>query len=194
MKNVKFNPWVGTAYQKGINGKRVMVLGESHYCADPADATPNMTTDIISDLFDDESEHEGYKNTYTKFIRALVGRDISTVAEKRAAWNSVLFYNYVQTPISGARVRPTTAEFNASADAFFEVLEQYRPDVVLVWGYDLYNNLPRKGAQGADAEGAETWIYELSNGKRVELLRMLHPSAGYSPSEWHKPIMDIVNR
>ncbi len=171
-----------------------MVLGESHYCADPSDATPNMTTEIVTDLFDEESEHEGYKNTYTKFIRALVGRDISTSSEKREAWNSVLFYNYVQTPISGARVRPTAAEFNASAEALFEVLEHYRPDVVLVWGYDLYNNLPRKGMQGADAQGVETWIYELSDGKRVELLRMLHPSAGYSPSEWHKSIIEIINR
>ena len=33
MKNVNFRPWVGKDYfTKGYYGKRILVLGESHYC------------------------------------------------------------------------------------------------------------------------------------------------------------------
>lgn len=33
MKNVHFLPWVGSKYNIGWQGKRLMILGESHYCA-----------------------------------------------------------------------------------------------------------------------------------------------------------------
>ena len=33
MNSIFFRPWVGSAYTTGvIFGKRVMILGESHYC------------------------------------------------------------------------------------------------------------------------------------------------------------------
>ena len=52
MKNVRFAPWVGSAYTMGIEGKRMMALGESHYCANPCDADSGMTNRIIRLLFE----------------------------------------------------------------------------------------------------------------------------------------------
>ena len=60
MSDIRFKPWVGDRYGCGIVGydadgkiiygtenhigKRVLVLGESHYCANPeAEATPFLT-------------------------------------------------------------------------------------------------------------------------------------------------------
>lgn len=117
MKNVKFLPWVGGHYLQGIFGSRVMILGESHYCASVDDAVSNLTIDVIRDLFDVDSEHEGYKNTYIKFERALAGKSLS-FPEKESVWNSILFYNYVQVPISGVRIAPTSLEFTLSEIAF----------------------------------------------------------------------------
>ena len=106
MKNVRFAPWVGSAYTMGIEGKRMMALGESHYCANPCDADSGMTNRIIRLLFEPDREHEGFMNTYTKFERALAGKPLS-LAEKEQWWNRILFYNYVQSPISGPRKEPT---------------------------------------------------------------------------------------
>ena len=105
MKNVHFLPWVGSKYNIGWQGKRLMILGESHYCASLKDAVPSITHDIIADLFDADSEHEAYKNTYTKFMRSLTGHPLSN-EEKREAWNRVLFYNFVQEPLTGPRTPP----------------------------------------------------------------------------------------
>lgn len=165
MKNVRFQPWVGKNYNSGINGKRVMVLGESHYCANEDEATASITNNVILDLLNPDSEHEPYKNTYTKFERAIAGKPLS-FTEKAHVWNSLLFYNYVQTPISAARVSPTAAEFAASEKAFFEILEHYRPHCIVVWGERLYTNLPQKGHQAKDftlPDGTiiETWEYPL---------------------------------
>lgn len=191
-----FLPWVGKEYQKGIQGKRVLILGESHYCADPAEAIPTLTQDIIKDLFDKHSVHEPYKNTYTKFAKALAGTDLD-FEDKERIWNMVAFYNYVQTPISGARVSPTPQEFQNSDDAFFETLEQLQPEYVIVWGKRMYDNLPNQGVKGTylkakGEDSLETWTYTLNNGNTVKLLGITHPSAGFSWDWWHKMIMTFI--
>ena len=33
MEYVKFIPWKGEEYEKGFNGKKLLILGDSHYCA-----------------------------------------------------------------------------------------------------------------------------------------------------------------
>lgn len=34
MENVNFKPWVGPKYSEGLHGKKIMILGDSHYCKD----------------------------------------------------------------------------------------------------------------------------------------------------------------
>ena len=34
MQHVNFYPWRGARYDTGINNKRILILGESHYCED----------------------------------------------------------------------------------------------------------------------------------------------------------------
>lgn len=205
MENVKFLPWVGNRYEEGVlgynaNGEivygsngmrsvRVMVLGESHYCANPeTEAVSSITIDVISDIIDPSSEHEPYKNTYTKFAKSVIGSfdELSDMA-KSDFWNHVIFYNYVQTAISGARVAPTNEEFKDSKQAFVEVLSKYKPDIVIAWGSRLYNNLPQMGKQLPDLEikqgeyagkATELWSYEIE-GKTIAIMPVIHPSAGY---------------
>ena len=197
MSNIKFLPWIGQNYHNGINGKKVLVLGESHYCENMADAVPTITQDIITDLFDPESEHEAYKNTYTKFIKALAGQDLK-FQERENIWNKVAFYNYVQSPLKKARVAPTPKEFQDSDIAFFETLEKLQPDYVIVWGKRMYDNLPNKGQRGTDVvlpneQPLATWTYTLNNGNTVKLLGITHPSAGFSWDWWHTAIMKFID-
>lgn len=202
MKHVHFTPWVGKNYTTGINGKRLMVLGESHYCANPeTEDRPELTCYVMEDLFNPTSPHEEYKNTYTKFERALSGKavNVSDKTGKREAWESVLFYNYVQTPMNAPRTPPSKKQFEDSEKAFFEVLETYRPHKVVAWGSRLYNNLPKGGLQQADltlADGSsiEVWSYTLADGQVVEVLPCTHPSAGFSWEHWHTVIQEFLKR
>ena len=206
MSDIRFKPWVGDRYGCGIVGydangkiiygtenhigKRVLVLGESHYCANPeAEATPFLTINIIADLLNPDSEWEPYKNTYTKFAKSFVGCIGDLDSETKAkAWHHVVFYNYVQVAMSGTRVAPTASDFQTSATAFFEVLERYTPDIVIAWGQRLYNNLPQGGKQLPDltissgrfaGNATELWSYQV-DGKSIAVMPITHPSAAYS--------------
>lgn len=191
--SMKFYPWVGSEYSNAYYGKRILVLGESHYCQNESDAVPSITTDVLRGAFDANAEFEGYMNTYTKFARALDGTDMSRT-EQEKVWQRVIFYNYVQFPIAGTRMSPTVEEFRNSEEAFFEILEKYRPEAVIVWGKRLYNNLPKGGEQGPDVKDVETWVYSLNDGTKVHLLPITHPSAGFSPEEWHEVIVDFLRQ
>lgn len=196
---VKFKPWVGENYETGIHqGKKLMILGESHYCANPeTEATEDITIKVIEDLLDPFSEHEGYKNTYTKFAKSVVGEKQFTEESKKDFWQHVIFYNYVQTAISGARIAPTTEQFRNSEQAFFEILSQYHPDLIIVWGKRLYNNLPQQGTQLPDlqisqgiyaGESSEVWSYTIE-GKTIALLPITHPSASMFELQYHKDLI-----
>lgn len=201
MQKVKFIPWIGSNFKRGISGKRVLILGDSHYCAHPSEAVPQLTQSIIEDLFDPNSEHEPYKNTYTKFERALAGHEIelSDKRGKRKVWDDVMFYNYVQEAMTGPRIEPTSQQFRDSEAAFFEVLNQYKPHKIIAWGSRLYNNLPRIGHQLPDLTDNsgtthEVWGYTLDNGQTVEVLKCTHPSAGFTWDYWHEVFQQFINR
>ena len=198
MEKINFLPWIGKHYSTtGFAGKRILALGESHYCDKSSDAMEDITRKVIADLFDPQSEHEAYKNTYTKFAEALLGRDCLSYEDKESFWNSIAFYNYVRVPMTGARVAPSKKDFKDSEAAFFEVLETLRPDIVIVWGSRLYNNLPQGGLQGDDLRApdghwVETWRYFLVDRKEVKIVPIMHPSSSFSPEYWHQFLSTII--
>lgn len=215
--NVKFPPWEGMEYQYGIlgfdedghiiygtkdkPGIKLLVLGDSHYCAKQSDAVESITNTIIKDLLNPESEFELYKNTYTKFIKSLTGHiDVFTIESKVEAWNHILFYNYVQEAMNKPRQSPSEKQFYEAQAPFFEVLERNSPDMIIVWGKRLYNRLPRYGKQHPDLDlpldlgkdcSLEIWAYEVK-GKWIPVLSINHPSGAYSYKNWATAIRCFI--
>lgn len=181
-----------------------MILGDSHYCGTPCGScgqNPNpkcnrFTTDVIEAYLDPKCEREGWMNTYLKFERSLVGHE-TTPDESRKIWDSLLFYNYLQFALHGPRESGTPEQHKASIEPFFSVLDQYQPDMMIVWGVRLWNNLPEErwiGSPGisVDGQAINSGYYKLSNGKPVRAICVYHPSAGYDWSHWHKVIMKFI--
>lgn len=218
---VHFLPWIGEQYRDGIyydkkgemqlgedgKGKKILVLGESHYCAREEDGTPDLTRNIIGDYISPENETqwkekwEPYKNTYTKFERAMGGRPLAVGVEKREFWNHVAFYNYLKKPLVGPRILPNEDDFKISEDAFFTVLNIIEPDYIIVWGIRLYNNLPQVGEQGDDLDvdletgecySFETWNYKTCKGKKVSVTGIYHPSSSFDWTFWNKVLIQFV--
>jgi len=111
MENVNFRPWIGKKYNTtGYEGKRILVLGESHYCGNelgegkrcfPLCKKENMLPDCFSQTEDvikwylSEYTGEPFQRTFVCFERAVVGRELSQ-EEREEFWQSIMFYNYIQ--------------------------------------------------------------------------------------------------
>lgn len=209
MEKYNIRPWVGESYASGgVFGKRVLVLGESHYCFDveqgkcPGCSIGNMkdechsqTEDVIYEFVNDY-HGDGYQQTFLCFERSLAGRELNEDERKRL-WNSVIFYNYFQLDTTGARMAPNSNSTQMSEKAFHDLLEEFSPNAIIVWGVRLYNLLP--GWDGhetiltVDNESVRVWHYDI-NGKDIPAMCVHHPSSpsGKSWPYWHQFIEAFV--
>lgn len=202
MENIFFKPWIGEDYETGgIFGKKILVVGESHYCghcercgdAANAEECAGFTTDhCIQPLLDGYTA--GWTGTFHKFERSLVGHE-TDLNESRKIWNSVAFYNYIQKAMDGPRTSPDWTDFRDAEAAFFETLDSLRPDVVIVWGVGrMFDNMPGgdRWREGGSLEvggyAVKNGFYRLDNDREARVLWVYHPSAGYSWDWWYKVI------
>lgn len=202
MNKVFFEPWIGADFDSGgIFGKKILVLGEAHICGgcekcggiENAEECADFTTTHCMDVIMSGAT-DSWTGTFHKFERSLVGHE-TDLEESRKIWNSVAFYNYVQKSIDKSRKQPEWVDFRESEDAFFEVIDNLQPDLIIVWGVSrMYDNMPGgerwKAGEKLVIDGYEVknGYYRLANGKEARVLWVYHPSAGYSWDWWNKVI------
>lgn len=194
MENVIFEPWVGKNYQKGLYDKKVLVIGEAHYCESPEeferryhgdlDLCRKKTSFEIQENLTDESKSP---SEYTKIVKMVLGLDsnkVLTSEEKEEFWNSIAFYNYVQNGSIVCSDNPPTKDmWDLSKKAFYSVVEDLNPDFILVLGEELWENIPgEKGTKWPEGPvikagdiSQQTWYYE-RNGKEIMAMPIYKPS------------------
>ena len=201
MKHVRFEPWKGENYEtSGFNGKKILVIGESFYCSEEeadkyaATLTEKIVNDYLAIRNGEFRENKGeWTNTYLKFERSLVGEE-TTPERSREIWNSIAFYNYLQIPMSGARESGSPIDFKNAEKAFFEVINELQPDLIIVWGVGkLFNNMPEDRWTWGKRLDVDGWdinngYYQLDNEKQVRCIAVYHPSTGYQWDWWYKVI------
>lgn len=140
MENIVFKPWIGSNYTTNKFGSRILVLGESHY-GSPEDEYEDYTIDVV--------KMWGQENRlafFTKIAKTLLNYDSSDYLnehERYALWENVSFYNYVQAIVGeGARIRPSGEMWKKSEIALQEVIERLDPQIIIVLGKELADNLP----------------------------------------------------
>lgn len=185
MTKINFLPFVGKNYYNGgIFGKKILILGESHHC-NPGEASENFTSDVMKKHLYEESY-----STFTKFERSLVGHE-TDCDERIKIWNSLIFYNYLQEPMSDVRLAGTREQYRDAESALFAVLEKYQPEYMVVWGARLWDYIPTNNWVGKTPMNIGDFSvmhgeYLLSGNKRVKTIRVYHPSSGYSWDRWYK--------
>lgn len=209
-----FKPYVGKHYEKGIHGKRVLVVGASFYCDQQACPYFKRCTDTERK---DSSEFDticpAYKaygaplhdepsnaisdapQTYQRFATYL-----SSKVGKREyddAWSYVAFTNYVQffLPSIPGRFRETRPSDLSERDyeAFNETLRELQPDIVVIWGC-VFNTRVREQNKYltdlSELERTEWYICHLQIpgvNHPIAIINPYHPS---SPA-WNSNITDF---
>ena len=205
-KGVKFLPFVGDNYEHGISfdkdgnlvlgtkenpGKKVLVLGESHYCdEDLSDEELSSFTRDVLDCYLNSEERYRWMSTFVKFERAL-SNTVTNVEDSKSIWNHLIFYNYLQLLLRGARMAGDSEDYEEAKTPFFAILKQYQPDYIIVWGRRLFDNLPyENGVEGKCMPiiNINSWSYKIGD-KMIKVLPIYHPSVGFSWDYWHKIIV-----
>lgn len=203
---VKFLPFVGDQYSYGISfndngelvlgtkenpGKKVLVLGESHYCDEDLsdEELSSFTRDVLKCYLSSE-ERYSWMRTFVKFERAL-SNTVTKFEDSKNIWNHLMFYNYLQRPLRGTRMAGDSEDYEEAKTPFFAILKLYQPDYIIVWGRRLFDNLPSEnGEEGKYMSGIDmnSWSYKIED-KMIKVLPIYHPSVGFSWDYWHKVIV-----
>jgi len=198
MEKVFYKPWIGKNYETGGNfGKRVMVLGHSHYLENKSDATSNDTIEVVKTFLNPDRDFETWMPTFTKFERAVFNKELNQ-EEKEQFWQSIVFYNYMQEALSGPRNEFDYELYTKYFDPFIEVLEANQPDIIIVWGNEFFTALPEGNGKAGiplyidNIPYNKSWIYILSNGHQVKLYAIKHPSVPSSREDLHKIIKAAI--
>ena len=133
-------PWIGQSYANGgFEGKRVLILGESHYRP-------------IEQKIQDFSMNVVKWHVYTKRVRVFtkvqkilaaipVGKPVSD-DQRSAFWESVAFDNYIQTSVGErSRIRPSPEMWEAAEKPFLQTLNTLKPEFLIVLGKELEKNV-----------------------------------------------------
>ena len=210
LKFVFFYPWVGKNYEKGINGKKILILGESHICGGCQGQCGNlqiedhtcrhMTDNVIMELISYKKgegiKHKRWMNTLTKFSNVFANKHLTT-EEFVGFMDSILFYNYVQYSTDEARISPTEEEFECSKKAFFEVLTEYKPDLIIAFGDRLWRKLPHGGEYEKPKDftlindGKGLYYYTINN-KKIPIMYIYHPSSSHFSYSTHDIIREAL--
>lgn len=199
-----FCPWIGENYQQSRWGKRVLVLGESHYQWDenqPIDNWPTLTVECVEgQIAEDAAQRDPPQRFWTGIAIAFLNpppHHLPTLEEKRAFWHSVAFYNYIQQCVGfGPYAEPTPEMWPQSLPAFQHLLDTHQPEAMIVLGRPNWWNIQElDGQEGPRIEGAEyeetQWLVHA--GGPCLTYGIEHPShPGFNGRCWHPFIMQAL--
>lgn len=198
MTGPTFLPWKPPGDPR-FNRIKLLIVAESHYDEDDPPSPEKwseFTTSIVTRYGTNPQKYQRlFGNIYATFNDD--GAHWSSDEFKRF-WNSVYFYNYVQSFVPGGPgERPTAKQFSDSADAFHAVLDDIRPEAIVVMGRQVWSSMTERNAEKVDHDedglGA-IYRYQYHGGSCLAG-HTYHPSwQGYSADDWREKVRRFLDR
>lgn len=187
--NPHFLPWEGTAYRSlGLGGRRLLILGESHYDWGAGRDRPTLTQEIVEDYAASKTNHQFF-NRVTRICEG----EVSGVG-RRLFWDRVAYYIFVQVMLKKG-TRPTRSDWALSGPIFESTLQNLAPDYLLVLGKELWDSMPSPSGtvdlQVGSSLQAGRWY---ATGERAALATFInHPrSRGFVVDRWSQVVRTLL--
>jgi uracil-DNA glycosylase len=196
MDGLKWLPYVGENYFK--NETRIFIIGESHYQEENETSirqakNVRLTRKMLTDF--------GIRKKYWKtkifqnFYKALFRTDKINSVE---FWKNLVFYNFVQRPMTNNKERPNKSDFKNSWTTTFKLIEILKPNVCIFIGVEsanyFYNvigksNFEKKSFK-EDSKISNTRPRKViivdKLGNEIKLIFIQHTSSRFSWDKWNK--------
>ena len=166
--------------REGANYQGLFVLGESAYSWENEQGViehpdPEHHATGVVEWAIEAWEHERIPPFLACVTRALSGKFDPNERERRDAWDSCDFANYVTETVGlGAGNRPTPEMWEKAKKPFLALVEKRKPSRIIVTGKELWVNMPETAAHFCDdiqaytlADGALAWA--MCTGERRHL-------------------------
>lgn len=166
---IKNKPWVGSCYQEGFYvGKKLMIVNESFYSEE--DSEVFFTSDFIENCLNDLKVHGYWKHRLLARLTQIIWDNTLSIDSIIQKWNQLLFYTFNPIPVNFHTGSGTIKEYSKEKldeyqKSFIQVLNEYKPDFVIVRGNRLYDLLPHTGEAGPILKSGGSWKYKRKDHK-----------------------------
>ncbi len=203
--SLKWIPFIGANYYNGVCGKKILLVGESHYHENNKQSidkhnNANFTKIVVNELA--INRHYWSTKMFSNLHRAFIGNDNF---DTNKFWDSLAFYNFVQRPMITNKGRPSKRDYIIGWNTFFDIVNILKPDVCIFIGtsssnyLNEYNNKNPKDFTILNYK----WTEKISrtfarkakirvNSKEIDLHFIQHTSQYFSWSKWHKHLKRIL--
>ncbi|MGO7653643.1 hypothetical protein ACC862_03400 [Rhizobium ruizarguesonis] len=166
--NVCHTPWVGDRYQDGINGRSVMIVGNSHWLGDNEADSEGVTLSVVGKVVEG-----AYKIAFFDHVRNYFG-----FAGHAAFWSRVIFLNYAPWAVGTGdrRYDHLTWEMAEAGKARFKsMIADRKPDIAFVFSRKIQWALPEMEFMDVSLplQGARVGFLKEVPNTRIVILR--HP-------------------
>lgn len=196
-------PWVGCQYHNNPLGKKVLLLGESHYYEDPEKV---KSMDFTRDTIDTYCIKTGKSDIkFFNIVNLMFLNQARGNKERRGNfWSGVSFMNIVQEAMlfkdGRAQTRPNGDQYVHGWEAVRAVMEVIRPDVCIRLGRESYYQLEDQDPGGHHTlHNTQVGRYsllqkyiKLVDGHRCRVLFVPHPSRYFSSHKWRGVLKDVL--
>jgi hypothetical protein len=213
MSNILFKPFKGRDYEcPGFRGKKVLLLGESHYIGPEDDPSRFRDEKVVRD-FTETTVREFWRHNngdpylardfFGRLHRVLSGSECPSAEEIEANWQKIAYSNSIQmfagrgaeAPVGeGAAASKKVDHWKSGHTALPEIMETLKPYCVLVLGKTNWNHI-RLG-RWHDPEwksgGSRRGLWALPTGEGLFALAtwVMHPSWGRDSIQTMRQVLD----
>ena len=190
LTSIKLKPWIGKDYSSGgIFNKRIMVVCPYLFCDDELNEeeqcvyTSGLVSAYLYQVEKSDGNSMGGFRSFARFEKSLMSMR-PNMMQRIAIWNSLLFYSYNQKVVCEMRMRnkPEPNDYAENENAFFETIEQNRPDYIIVWGVRTIELMPANHFRWGESIQKESVVprfgfYDLDDGTSVKIIPISHPGS-----------------
>ena len=183
MNNSFFRPFIGSTFKEG----GIMLVGEAHICGECScdECLINKDQVCINGhiALVERQISKGDVQTYARFEKEFLGAEIRDVKKREAFWNQFFFTNFLPISMPQSGDAPEGRFYSDECrERFLNLVKQYKPARILVWGERTWNNLPGDPKSGmwskehiSEYGGFDVWELNLDDVKS-KVLTIYHPA------------------
>ena len=144
----RFIPCRGNRYDE----TRLLLLGESAYSwQDKNGIWHDPEPKLPKQLVDEQIKDFAAVRFARCLSRGLAGEESPNGEQLRSVWDRVAFTNYVNGTVGrGPENRPTPEMWDAARRAFPSLLADLKPQRVIVFGKEMWSEMPPTNVAGTD--------------------------------------------
>jgi hypothetical protein len=194
--DVRTPPWIGRFYAKGLDGNRILIVGDSHYSKHGPIVGKRLRSLTRDSIHESQIDQDYPARFYTSISASLLGR-LPDPGERAALWQSIAFYNYIQTSVFTGPGKPLTYEMLAqSFRLFLKVVEVLQPSVVMLYSYRIWNFILEAMTTMTTPfafrrTGRHRAVLSI-RGDVIAFISLPHASRAFSYKDWHPYIQRIL--